>query len=318
MALVKPENLDFTNQKFSVIIAGHPGIGKTTLGLSAPRTLLVDVDKGISRVSPQFRKDSLQVGSYEELLNDLKTVDLSNYDTLVFDTGGALFDLMRPYVIKQNAQNGQRDGSLSLKGYGAIAQEFDRFTQNIKAMDKHVAYIFHAREEKDGDNTKLRIDIAGSTKNDIWRYIDIGGFMEMIGKDRTIGFSNSERYYAKGVHGISGIYNIPEIKEGSQNTFLTDLFNSMTNKIVTEQAEEHNVNNDYNVAMETLNKIKLCANDKHINAVVEIIKTQTHALTSEKELKHHLHAKATELGLKFNKEVGKYEKPEVSNNDITA
>lgn len=125
MALKRPEELDFTNQKFSMIIAGHPGIGKTTLALSAPDALLVDVDKGISRVSPQFRKDSLQIATYEELLDDIRTIDLSAYKSIVIDTGGSLFDLMVPYVIKQNAQNGQRDGTLTRKGYGAIAREFE-------------------------------------------------------------------------------------------------------------------------------------------------------------------------------------------------
>lgn len=310
MALKRPEELDFTNQRFSMIIAGHPGIGKTTLALSAPSPLLIDVDKGISRVSPQFRKDSLQVGSYDELLEDLKTVDLTPYETIVVDTGGALFDLMRPYIIKQNAQNGQRDGSLSLKGYGAIAQEFDRFNQSIKALDKNVIHVFHAKEEKDGDNTRLRIDIAGSTKNDIWRYIDIGGFMEMIGKERTIGFSNCERYYAKGVHGISGVYTIPEVKTSNENRMITDLFAGMKNKIIEEQKENIQSNTAYEKAMETLEKINLCKSAKHINAVVEIIKKQEHAGTSERELKHHLHAKTTELGLKFNKESGQYEQEE--------
>lgn len=313
MALKRPEELDFTNQKFSMIIAGHPGIGKTTLSLSAPDVLLVDVDKGISRVSPQFRKDSLQVASYEELLNDIRTNDLSKYNSISVDTGGSLFDLMTPYVIKQNAQNGQRDGTLSLKGYGAIAKEFDRFNNEIKDLGKHIIWVFHAKEEKDGDTTKLRIDVAGSTKNDIWRYIDIGGFVEMVGKNRTIGFSNSERFYAKGVHGISGTYTIPEVKTAEENNFLTSLFNGMRDKIISEQKENIQENTAYDKAMETLDKIKLCKNETHINAVVEIIKTQEHASTSERELKHHLHAKATELGLKYNKESGQYEKQTIDN-----
>lgn len=315
MALKRPEELDFTNQKFSMIIAGHPGIGKTTLALSAPDALLVDVDKGISRVSPQFRKDSLQIATYEELLDDIRTINLSAYKSIVIDTGGSLFDLMVPYIIKQNVQNGQRDGTLSLKGYGAIAREFDRFNNEIKDLGKHIIWVFHAKEEKDGDITKLRIDVAGSTKNDIWRYIDIGGFVEMVGKNRTISFSNSERFYAKGVHGVSGTYIIPEVKTAEENNFLTSLFNGMRDKIITEQQESIQENAAYNKAMKTLDKIKACENETDINSVIEIIKTQQHASTSERELKHHLHSKATELGLKYNKESGQYEK-QIIDNDV--
>ena len=46
----KPAEMIKTENKFRVLIAGHPGIGKTTLGLSAPKPLLIDVDFGINRV----------------------------------------------------------------------------------------------------------------------------------------------------------------------------------------------------------------------------------------------------------------------------
>ena len=42
--------------KFRVLIAGYPGIGKTTLGLSAPKPLLIDVDFGINRVIGKCKK----------------------------------------------------------------------------------------------------------------------------------------------------------------------------------------------------------------------------------------------------------------------
>ena len=36
MAIKKPAELDFSNKKFMCIISGQPGLGKTTLALSAP------------------------------------------------------------------------------------------------------------------------------------------------------------------------------------------------------------------------------------------------------------------------------------------
>ena len=82
-----------TENKFRVLIAGYPGIGKTTLGLSAPRPLLIDVDFGINRVMASVRKDYIQPETYEQLLEDLNG-DLSDYETIVIDTGGKLLDLM--------------------------------------------------------------------------------------------------------------------------------------------------------------------------------------------------------------------------------
>ena len=118
----KPAEMINTENKFRVLIAGYPGIGKTTLGLSAPKPLLIDVDFGINRTMASVRKDYIQPESYEELLNDLKG-DLSDYETIVIDTGGKLLDLMKAYVIKNDIKNAKKDGTLSLQGYGAVGRE---------------------------------------------------------------------------------------------------------------------------------------------------------------------------------------------------
>ena len=56
----------------------------------------------------------------------------------------------------------------------------------------------------------------------------------MNGKKRTIGFSNCERYYAKGTHGIHGVYDIPTLANGSKNDFLTQLFNKIKDDLNAE------------------------------------------------------------------------------------
>ena len=95
------EQLSFKNEKLCIILGGVAGIGKTTLALSAPKPLLIDLDNGIKRVAPRFRKDTDIVSSYEELINDLNG-DLSAYETIVVDTGGRLLEFLKPVVIKEN------------------------------------------------------------------------------------------------------------------------------------------------------------------------------------------------------------------------
>jgi hypothetical protein len=237
----KPEEIQMTEKKIRMLIAGYPGIGKSTLALSAPRPLHIDCDFGVDRVEPKYRKPFIQPGSYAEILNDLQPGNLTDYDTLVFDTGGKLITLMSQWAIQQDPKYGQRDGSLSLKGYGYVGREFVRLMDYcFYTLKKHIVIIFHATEEKDGDNTRLRIKVEGQTKNNVWEPMDLGGFVEMQGNDRTIGFSNCERYFAKGTRGIHGVYKIPDLKD-HPNDFLTWLFDQYNQKSEAEvaAAEEH-------------------------------------------------------------------------------
>jgi hypothetical protein len=304
--LKKPNELNFSSKKLKMIIAGYPGIGKTTLGLSAPRPLLIDLDKGVDRVEARYRKDVILVDDYNELVKDLTTNDLSTYDTIVIDTGGKLLDLLKPQVILENPKNGQKDGTLALAGWGAISRKFSDFMKLVEGLNKHLVVIFHSKEERDGDETKLRILVEGSTRDNIWQMMDLGGFVEMTGKQRTIGFSNCEKYYAKGTHGIKGVYTIPDLRDGASNTFLTDLFNKVIQDLqneVTTYAKEKDV---YDKAMLTTQFIDKANSVEHINKLVERIKTMEHALTSEKELKLLVHEKAKQLSLGYDKDKGQY------------
>ena len=97
--IVKPENMDFSNKNIIMIVSGLPGVGKTTLALSAPDVVLIDADEGMSRVKPEHRKDSSMVKTYEDLLDDIKSFE-GNYKTVVIDTCGALIDLMKDWAMR--------------------------------------------------------------------------------------------------------------------------------------------------------------------------------------------------------------------------
>jgi len=300
MPIVKAENMDFSKKKIRMIIAGFPGIGKSTLALSAPKPLLIDIDNGIDRVEAQHRKDTLTITDYDMLIKDIKENDLSAYETIVIDTGGKLLDLMKPKVIKENAPNGQRDGSLSQKGWGAVAMKFTTFTNLIISLNKHIIFIFHAREDRDGDVTKLRIALEGGSKNKIWEDMDLGGFVTMQGPNRVIGFNNCETYYAKGTHGISGTFVIPNLKsEGIENVFLSELFDTVISDLAVTSEKFNKDKAIYDEAMMLKVFIDSSESLEDFNNVLKNILDATHALTSSRELKNHLISKATEKGFTY-------------------
>lgn len=300
----KPSEMNFENKKISMIIAGVPGIGKTTLALSSPKPLLVDLDNGVSRVEARYRKDTLFASNFAELKEDLKG-DLSNYETIVIDTGGKLLEMLKPVVVKEDLKNAKRDGSLSLAGYGAVKRKFSDFITFVKSLNKHLIIIFHASEvQLANDITGLRIRIEGSSRDEVWDEIDVGGFVEMKGKNRTIGFSNCERYYAKGTHGISGEYEIPKLEKGSKNDFLTQLFKKIQQDLQQEVIELE----EYSKIMDSLlPKITNSKNADDINNIYQrIILPENNVLTSKDELSFHLKEKVKELGLKYDRESGQF------------
>lgn len=305
----KPSEVVSNTKKIRILIAGFPGIGKTSLGLSAPKPLLIDVDRGVDRVQAKNRKDFTQPETYEELLQDLNS-DLSDYETLVFDTGGKLLDLMKPYVIKQDSKNGQKDGNtLSIKGYGAVGKEFQRLMDYaFYNLNKNVVVIFHAKEDKDGEATKLRILVEGATKDNVWQPMDLGGFMEMYNNKRTIGFSNCERYFAKGTHGVNGIIELPDLSDPSvPNTFLTDLFKKVNDNILCEQKYFEEQKEKYEAVMNEVNPIIEKMTKDTVEEVTEKMKSVEHVLTSEKELKCKFKQKLSELNIVWNPKTKKYE-----------
>lgn len=292
-----------------VLLAGNPGLGKTNLALSAPDPVLVDLDKGIDRIEPEWRVPYIQVDTYEELLNDMTEENLKRFKTVVIDTGGKLQSIMTPYLIKQDPKNGQSNGALSLRGFGALNMELQNFLDKLERLNKHVIIIFHAVEEKDGDETRLRIMAQGAFRNTVWQPMDLGGFMEMRNNKRVIGFSPCDRYYAKGTRGISGVYEIPELKHGDKNDFLTRLFDMYAKKDEEDVAKA-------NVELETYNKAMDEA-ELMLSAVVDCetagqfdINSIEHALTSKEEIKAKFLEKLKSLGIRYDRATKSYVRKE--------
>lgn len=295
-----------TARKVRILIAGFPGIGKTTLALSAPSPLMIDCDRGMYRTDARLWKDTAGEDangtiSYETILADLTPETTRDYETIIFDTGGKLLTLMQAWAIKKDPKYGQRDGSLSLKGYGAVGREFQRLMDYCYyVLNKNIVVVFHATEEKDGDNTKLRIKVEGQTRNNVWESMDLGGFIEMQGNDRTIGFSNCERYFAKGTRGVKGIYKIPELAEDRANDFLTQLFATFNAKCGEEASQAALELAEYDAVMAAARNVVADAKDADgLQNAQETIRGMKHVLSSQKESAALLKNRGKELGFKF-------------------
>lgn len=201
-------------------ITGVCGIGKTTLALSAPKPLLLDTDNGIHRVQSEYRVDCVQVKSYEDILEVLEE-DLSDYETIVIDTLGELVNFMLKYFADKDKSLITRGGTYNIKIWGFIKQEFQNLKLKLQLLNKHLIFVSHVKEDKDGENKVYRMDVAGSTSETVTKILDFLGFCEMLGKSRSISFTPSARFYAKNSIELNDYLEIPQLKTGDKNDFLT-------------------------------------------------------------------------------------------------
>lgn len=304
----QPSEMTFTDKKFSMILYGSPGVGKTTLALSAPDPIIIDFDRGISRVKAQHRKTTIVCDTYEDVLIDMASPEVASCQTIIIDTGGSFVSFLQDWAMRTNpAVNKQKNGAISLKGFGAVKQEFNSFTSRVKdVMNKNVIYVFHSQEQSDKDgNAQQRLMCEGAAKNTVWTPCDFGGYVQMIGNDRIVCFSPEQEFFAKGCHGITGRYPVPQLGPAEKNDYITRLFEKAKANIVAENEAFAPQKERYDSVMAQVNEIIDSVTDiDSANVAAVQIPALEHALTSKKEASAMLKAKTATLGLKYNAKEG--------------
>jgi len=306
--IVTPENMSFDGKKFSMIIYGSPGIGKTTLASSAPDPVIVDFDRGMSRVRSQHRKPAIFCDTYEEVLEDLASPEMKQFQTVVVDTGGSFITYLQDWAMRADPKvNCQKNGAISLKGFGAVKLEFIRFTNYVKdTLNKNLIYVFHSIEQSDKDgNIQVRLMCEGAAKNIVWTPCDFGGYLQMIGDRRDICFTPEQEFFAKGCHGIKGHIRVPELGTENTNDFIARLFDQAKANIAAEAADFAPQREQYDRVMETVHQILDTVKDAETaNRALKDIPNLAHALTSKKESSAMLSECAKSIGLVYSKSAG--------------
>lgn len=301
------------------MIYGSPGCGKSTLGCSAPGVVMLDYDGGVNRVNGAHQVPTLQITKWEETAEAIAEIRQSNaIETVLIDTVGKQLAFMDDY-IKRNptySKGGKPneinlDGSLSMKGFGRRKQMFVDFINEITVLGKNVIFIAHDKEDKDGDSRYFRPDIGGSSSSDLMRELDLVGYMQIIGNQRTITFTPTGAYYAKDTCNMPGIIPIPvlinEKKEiVGENNFLC--------KVIAAYRQRIQSNIENNRKLDEL-KFDIEQNLENVtdadtaNRYVEWCRTLNHVYNSAAIAKTAISRKAKSLGLTFDPLTKKYVNP---------
>jgi len=287
-----------------MLIYGPPGLGKSTVALSAPSPLLFDFDAGIHRVLAKHWKDTVQVRSWMDVIAvlDAKHGDLSDHKTFILDTVSKLLDFMTAYIVKNNLKGDvKKDGNLTLNGYGTRKSMFQQFVARVGMMGKHL--IFLAQEEERED--EIRPKAGGSSGPDLLEQLDLVGHMEAKGNGRVISFEPNEKYYGKNSCGLPAEMELPDPEKTANNFMVTvfDKYNENANASI-EIAKE------YNILMETVgNDIDEIHDADEANDFVAKIDGYTHIWDSKLQASKAMKKKAAALNLVLDVENRVYKNP---------
>lgn len=307
----KPGELEVTTT-IKALIYGQPGIGKSTLALSAPNPVLLDFDGGVQRVNGAFQCPTLQVSSWEEVIeaiDELKKGEVE-CDTIVIDTAGKMLDYMGDFIIRNDEKMKMRDGSLSLKGYGARKVMFINFLKDVSMMGKHLVFVAHEKEDKDGEIRIVRPEMGGSSLGDLIKELDLVGYMQAIGTKRTVSWSPTEKFYAKNACNLPAVHAVEEIidTDGNvtgENKFMTYIFDNYIAYL--GQLRQHR--QKYDNLLASLKKgIAAVKDEKTANeCFTKIEGFDKHIWDSKAQAEKALQVKCESIGLKFNEIEQKYE-----------
>ena len=307
MAIRKPNEMNFSDKNIIMIISGLPGVGKTTLALSAPDVLLIDADEGLSRIKPEHRKDASICKTYEEVLSDIRDAE-GTYKTIVIDTCGALIDMLKDWAIRTDPKASKASGGISLQGFGTVKAEFIRLSAELRKKF-NVIFLFHESKDRNGDDIFYDIVCEGSARTLVWQPADLGAHLHIMNGKRYLGFTPTAQYNAKAAYGIKGLIEVPELADGEPNDFLTRLFAKVRENLNAETESLGEGMEKYHSAMATgLELIDGITDPEQVQIVVDQIKALDHGLTSEKELLATLKKHLGEIGIKWDKVTKSYVK----------
>lgn len=303
MGLIKKPNELQVKKTLSALIYGQPGMGKTTLALSAPHPLLLDFDGGVHRVNAAHRVDTVQITKWEEVDEVMQSPEIADYATFVIDTAGKMLSFMDKYIMQNNQKMRKADGTLSLQGYGVRKNMFINFVNQVLLMGKSVIFVAHEREEKNGEEKQIRPEIGGSSAGDLIKELDLVGYMEAIGKKRTISFNPCEKFYGKNTCNLPERMEIPIIINDKgdvtgENNFMTNIINTYS-KYQEKQTE---LSSEYEDLMEVIKaQVELVNDVESANSVAKSLAGMQHIFDSKLQAGQLLNKRCKELGLKFDK-----------------
>ena len=205
--------------KIKILVWGLPGSGKTHFGLSAPKPLVVDTERGCEAFFNRFEFDLLSlptIDQFELAVKKLQEGGYENYESLVIDSLTGLEEL---YVEKYS--RGERT---SLAEWGVIKPKLDKLIKRIVSLPLNLICTARSQNIWDTREFKLIGTRPHIQKNLSAYYFDVIGKLERRnGQAPTIALNKSRFVLSSKIADISFerlqslIYNEVAIDRGAKD-----------------------------------------------------------------------------------------------------
>lgn len=238
-----------------VCIHGDPGIGKTSLAFTAEKPLCLAFDKGVYRSGN--RGDCVQVESWTDVAR-LGAADVAGYSTIVVDTAGRALDCLAGSLIAEDPKNANRNGGLSLPGFGVMKSVFRGWLMDVQAMGLDVVLVCHSKEERRGDELITRLDMQGASKDEVYKESDLMGAEYMERGKRTLNFSPTDVAFGKNP-GQLPLATVPDFGAPENRKFLAGLIAQTKAALNKQSAESTKVAATLGEWAERIGKAESCA-----------------------------------------------------------
>lgn len=319
MSIIRQPSEIQEKKNLVMMVYGAPGIGKSTVAMSAPSPVLIDTDGGVGRTHTAHRCPTVQVTKWEDVQQAMDEIAATtDFKTIIVDTVGKLLDYMSEYITRtQPKMRKGYDGSLSLQGYGVRKTMFREFVKRCMMARKNVVFVAHAQEDKVDDSFVERPIVGGSSMNDIMMEIDLLGFMTDLGGRRVVLWGNdgstfAKSFYSKNTCFLPNVMDVPQVVDYNgnviaENRFLTDVLEHYEEA----QKRKEEQNKAYDELVKSIReRVDAAESSEDLDKLLADFgrKDFGHIFDSKIISGKALREKALELGLKFSKVEGKFVK----------
>lgn len=284
------------------LIYGPPGSWKTTLAMSAEDTILYDFDGGSHRTDPMHRCEAIvkkkNLNNWPEFLEFIFSDESKKYKNHVIDTAGTLVDSCSNYLMSKNRSYKTVDGSLTMKGWGAMKVEFQKLERIAKERRFNLTFTAHDAETNNDENEKIRPDVAGGSLKILQRMCDLIGHIEQDGKKRVLMLETegNGRIWGKRPSNFPKSIEIPDLYSEPERMPLQEIFDMYGER---EQEIIDKMNEFRELIENEKKKISSIENVKDASEYAEHAKKIDHILNSKKAISLAFSKRIKEIGVKY-------------------